>query len=53
MIFFLNDMLKGGVLLSPGAFFGLDGYLRICKEMPAEALGEGLSRVDAFMARLG
>ncbi len=42
-----------GVLLSPGAFFGVDGHLRICTGVPADALEKGLSRVDAFMGRLG
>jgi hypothetical protein len=37
----------------PVAFFGVEGYLRICAGVPADALREGLSRVDAFMGRLG
>lgn len=41
------------LLLSPGAFFGVEGYLRICTGVPADALEKGLSRVDAFMGRLG
>ena len=42
-----------GVLLSPGAFFGVEGHLRICTGVPADALEKGLKRVDAFMGRLG
>jgi aspartate/methionine/tyrosine aminotransferase len=42
-----------GVLLSPGAFFGVEGHLRICMGVPADTLREGLGRVDAFMGRLG
>lgn len=40
-------------LLSPEAFFGVEGYLRICTGMPADALVERSSRLDAFMGRLG
>jgi aspartate/methionine/tyrosine aminotransferase len=42
-----------GVLLSPGAFFGVEGHLRICTGVPTDALEKGLRRVDAFMGRLG
>ena len=42
-----------GVLLSPGAFFGVEGHLRICTGVPADALEKGLRRVDAFMGQLG
>jgi aspartate/methionine/tyrosine aminotransferase len=41
------------VLLSPGAFFGVEGHLRICTGVPADTLEEGLMRVGAFMGRLG
>jgi aspartate/methionine/tyrosine aminotransferase len=42
-----------GVLLSPGAFFGVEGHLRICTGVPTVTLNEGLGRLDAFMGRLG
>ncbi len=42
-----------GVLLSPGAFFGVEGYLRICTGVSVDALKEGLSRVEGFMGWLG
>ena len=42
-----------GVLLSPGAFFGVEGHLRICTGVPVDSLKKGLKRVDAFMGRLG
>ena len=42
-----------GVLLSPGAFFRVEGYLRIRTGVPADALEKGISRVNAFMGRLG
>ena len=42
-----------GVLLSPGAYFGVEDHLRICTGGSTDALKEGLSRVDAFMGRMG
>ena len=42
-----------GVLLSPGAFFGVEGHLRICTGVSVDVLENGLKRVDAFMGRLG
>ena len=44
---------EGGVLLSPGAFFGVEGYLRICTGVPADVLEKGLRRVNVFMGRQG
>ncbi len=37
----------------PGALFSVERYLRICPGVPADALKGGLSRLDAFMGRLG
>ena len=37
----------------PGAFFSVEGYLRICTGVPADALVVGLSGLDAFTGRLG
>ena len=42
-----------GVLVSPGAFFGVENHIRICTGVPVDILREGLRRVDAFMGRLG
>jgi aspartate/methionine/tyrosine aminotransferase len=42
-----------GVLLSPGAFFGVEGYLRICTGVPVETLKEGMGRIESFIGRLG
>ncbi|AKH98314.1 aminotransferase class I/II-fold pyridoxal phosphate-dependent enzyme [Halanaeroarchaeum sulfurireducens] len=41
------------VVLAPGAVFGFDGYFRIGFGLPTPELKEGLSRLDAFLARTG